>query len=54
MRTEGEILAQAWDEKVLDIFDNEFDNVSLGGACRLCQTINKQTKFNCVAIAKGC
>ena len=29
-------LAQVWDEKVLDIFEHEDEEVSVGGACETC------------------
>ena len=33
---EAEVLAKVWDEKVLDVFDLEDEEVSVGGACETC------------------
>ena len=33
---EGEVLAKLWDEKVVDIFDKEFEEVAVEGACEPC------------------
>ena len=33
---EGEVLAKVWEEKVLDAFDHQDEEVSVGGACETC------------------